>query len=68
MLKYLQENLKEGEQILRKFVKEGDIYCDEIIEPRRYKGMWYFSVHCETPPAEAFQLSKDWTMFQWLRN
>jgi len=66
MLKDLRKGLEDGEAQLRKHVKEGDIYCSEILHSRRYKSMWYFAVHCDTPPQEAFKLGPDWTMWAWL--
>lgn len=68
-LENLRKNLTDCESVLRKYQKEGDIYCDLINVSRRYKSNWYFfSINCENPPKEAFQLGDNWTMFQWIRD
>lgn len=47
-LTLLKTNLKRGERILRQFVQSGNITCGEIIDSKRHKGKWYFSILC--PP------------------
>lgn len=70
MLENLIKNLKEGEDVLRHFsgVQDGNIYTSEILVSRRYKSKWYFSIHCEECPKEAYRISNDWTMQTWISN
>lgn len=69
MLDQLIKNLTDAATILRGIMgNEGEIYCDKIRTSRRYKGMWYFAMHCEVAPPQAFQLGKDWDMFKWIED
>jgi hypothetical protein len=64
----LIKNLKEGESVLREYVKDGDIFCDEIKQSRIYESKWYFGIKCEVCPDDAFKFGNDWTLFKWIAN
>jgi len=66
LLTHLVSNLKKGEEIIKAFAPDGEIYCREITDSSRYKSMWYFCVSLEECPKEAFELGDEWTMHAWI--
>lgn len=68
ILSHLIPNLLSAERVLRQFVPTGDIYASEIFKSRRYKSMWSFHIKCEECPVEAFKLSADTSMWDWIND
>ena len=68
ILSNLIENLKAAESILRHFQPVGNIYSSEITKSRRYLHMWEFHTSLDTCPKEAYEISGDWTVNQWIEN
>ncbi|RYC70714.1 hypothetical protein [Spirosoma sordidisoli] len=47
-------------------VDMGEVRTDVVRVSRRYKNMRVFWTVTETPPADAFEITNNWTMWNWL--